>query len=186
MTSKLGKKYNMFYVDLMKCLNYYIDQNEFEDLWNCIIENDNYAETKSYLEVLRESTNSLLKGFIDCKTRLIEFLAAFECALYFRKEAEHISAYKELKFETEWSEKDAYACEEITDDNGVRCFKLSRYERPDVIHRVCYDSKVLACCCRNLEFAGIVCCHSLAVAVHLSLAQLDLVYFPKCWRKDLP
>ncbi|CAG8772991.1 16358_t:CDS:2, partial [Cetraspora pellucida] len=208
-------------------------------IWHmkCIIKNENYAEAQSYLGVLSrwrerwasaylkdyffadmsskqkgESMNSFLKGFVDCKTRLTEFLAAFKHALYFREEAEHISAYKELvypipsdfpnpienqaasclmryawkKFEAEWSEKDAYACEKITNDNGMCCFKLSRYERPDVIRRVYYDGKVLACCCCNLEFARIVCRHSLAVAVRLSLAQLDPVHFPKHWQKDLP
>ena len=90
-----------------------------------------------------------------------------------------LTKYAWKKFKAEWSEKDAYACEEITDDNGVRCFELSRYERPDVIRCVYYDGNVLSCCCRNLEFAGIVCRHSLAVAVRLSLDQLDPVHFPK-------
>ncbi|CAG8497027.1 7599_t:CDS:2 [Dentiscutata heterogama] len=136
-----------------------------------IYENDDYAEAKSYLKALSrwherwalaylkeyffadmsstkrgESINSLLKRFIDCKTRLTEFLAAFKCALNLCEEAEHISAY---------NAKDAYACKEITDYDDVHCFKLSRYERPDVIHQVYYDSHVLSCCCRNLEFAGI-------------------------------
>ncbi|CAG8686674.1 4561_t:CDS:2, partial [Dentiscutata heterogama] len=211
MTSKLGKKYNMFHADLMKCLNHYIDQNEFEDLWNCIMENDNYAEAKLYLEVLSrwheqwapaylkkyffadmsstqrgESMNSLLKGFVDCKTRLTEFLAAFERALYFREEVEHISAYKELVHPIPSDFPNPIENQAASYDNGVRCFKLSRYERPDVIRHVCYDGKVLACCCRNLEFAGIVCCHSLAVVVRLSLTQLDPVHFPKHWRKDPP
>ncbi|CAG8689726.1 21409_t:CDS:2, partial [Cetraspora pellucida] len=219
MTSKLGMKYNIFHTDLMKCLSHYIDKTEFKKQWKCIIENENYAEAQSYLGVLSrwrerwasaylkdyffadmlstqrgESMNSLLKSFVDCKTRLTEFLAAFEHALYFCEEAEHISAYKELVYPIpsdfpnpiENQAANAYACEEITDDNGVCCFKLSCYERPDVIRRVYYDGKVLACCCHNLEFAGIVCRHSLAVAVHLSLAQLDPVYFPKRWQKDPP
>ncbi|CAG8464216.1 12500_t:CDS:2 [Cetraspora pellucida] len=134
------------------------------------MENDNYAEAKSYLEALSrwrecwapvylknyffadmsstqrgKSMNSLLKGFIDCKTRLTEFLATFEHALNLCEEAEHISAYKKLvypipltfpnpienqaasclmwyawkKFEAEWSAKDAYVCEEITDYDDV-------------------------------------------------------------------
>ncbi|RIB30231.1 hypothetical protein C2G38_2153294 [Gigaspora rosea] len=37
-TSKLGMKYNMFHTDLMKVLNYYIDQNEFEEQWNWLTE----------------------------------------------------------------------------------------------------------------------------------------------------
>ncbi|CAG8438629.1 11264_t:CDS:2, partial [Dentiscutata heterogama] len=98
MISKLGKKYNIFYADLMKCLNHYIDQVEFKELWNCIMKNNNYAEAKSYLEALSWWCECLLKEFIDCKTRLTEFLAAFEHALDLCKEAEHISAYKELVY----------------------------------------------------------------------------------------
>lgn len=40
-----------------------------------------------------ESMNKLLKGFLNSKTMLTDFLAAFERALEVREEAEHISAY---------------------------------------------------------------------------------------------
>jgi hypothetical protein len=237
MTSKLGSNYNTFHSDLMKCLNHYIDRDEFEERWKDIMENGNYVEAKSYLEVLNqwrkrwapaylkdyffadmsstqrgESMNRLLKNFVDSKTTLTEFLAAFERALDHREEAEHVAAYKELvypirqtfqnpienqaancltqyawkKFSAEWNTKDAYACEEIANDGEIRRFKLSRYERPDIIRLVHYNGRVLSCCCRNLEFAGIVCRHSLAVVVRLSLDQLDPIHFPKRWRKDPP
>ena len=42
--------------------------------------------------------NKLLKGFLDSKTRLTEFLAAFEWVLDRREEAEHIATYKELVY----------------------------------------------------------------------------------------
>ena len=85
--------------------------------------NNNYAEARLYLEVLNqwcecwasayledyfftdissmqrgESINKLLKGFLDSKTMLTDFLVAFERALDSREEAEHISAYKELVY----------------------------------------------------------------------------------------
>ncbi|CAG8489617.1 17216_t:CDS:2, partial [Dentiscutata heterogama] len=211
MTSKIGMKYNIFHVNLIKYLNHYIDKDEFEKQWNCIIENDDYAEAKSYLEVLSwwrewwapaylkdyffadmaltqrgESMNSLLKGFVDCKTRLPEFLAAFEYALDLCKEAEHISAYKELVYSIPQTFPNPIEnqASETTDDDEVSCFELSCYESLDIIHWVRYDGHVLSCCCRNLEFARIVCHHSLAVAVHLSFAQLDTIHFPKHWQKD--
>ncbi|CAG8480989.1 5721_t:CDS:2, partial [Ambispora gerdemannii] len=216
MTSKLGLKYAEFHKDLVKCLNYCIDRNEFEEQWNRIVENDDYAKARSYLNILSqwrerwapaylkdyffadmsstqrgESMNKLLKGFLDSKIRLTEFLAAFERALDRCEEAEHIATYKKLvypirltsqnsienqainyltryawkKFAAEWNAKDAYACEEITNNNGVRHFKLSRYERPNIICWVYYNDCILTCCCRNLEFAGIICRHSLAVVL---------------------
>ncbi|CAG8774528.1 9937_t:CDS:1, partial [Dentiscutata heterogama] len=45
-----------------------------------------------------ESMNSLLKGFIDCKMRLMEFLEAFKSVLDLCEEAEHISVYKKLVY----------------------------------------------------------------------------------------
>lgn len=75
-------------------------------------------------------------------------------------------------------------CVKTEKDKGLRHFKLSRYERPEILHWVSYDGYILTCSCCNLEFARIVCRHSLAVAVQLSLTQLDPFYFPKCWQKD--
>ncbi|CAG8434855.1 2853_t:CDS:2 [Scutellospora calospora] len=179
MTAKLGTKYSKFHVDLIKCLNHYIDQNEFKELWNNIMVNDNYSRAKSYLEVLnhwreqwvlaylkdyffanisstqrRESMNKLLKGFLD----------TFDVC----EEAEHLSLYKEL---------DVYTCEEITSDDELCCFKLSCYEKPDAICWVCYDGCKFACSYRNFEFARIVCRYSLAVALELAK---DYINFYSC------
>ena len=158
-----------------------------------------------------ESMNKLLKGFLDSKTILTEFLAGFERALERREEAEDIAATREIlyptrattnhpveqeaarcltryafkKFAVEWREKDAYATEETTHENAtVRGFRLWRFERPNVIRRVSYDGRLLACCCRNLEFAGIICRHALAIVLRLSLTTLDSANFPQRWRKD--
>ncbi len=155
--------------------------------------------------------NKLLKGFLDSKTILTEFLAGFERALERREEAEDIAAVREIlypthaithnpieqqatqcltryaykKFAAEWREKDAYAIEEtINESAATRKFKLWRFEQPSVIRRVSYDGRLLKCCCRNLEFAGIVCRHSLAIAARLSLNSLDSAHFPQRWRKD--
>src|SRR5437763_5803114 len=83
--------------------------------------------------------------------------------------------------------KDAYALEESTGESAaMRNFKLWRFQQPNVIRRVSYDGQFLKCCCRNLEFAGIVCRHALAVAVRLSLNSLDPAHIPQRWRKDPP
>ncbi|CAG8521723.1 5370_t:CDS:2 [Dentiscutata heterogama] len=110
---------------------------------------------------------------------------AFEQALEVREEAEHIFVYKELVYlSSEWSAKDTYMCVETEKNNELHCFELSCYERPDILYWMFYNGYILTCSCRNLEFARIICRHSLAVAVHLSLAQLDPFHFPKCWQKD--
>ena len=155
--------------------------------------------------------NKLLKGFLDLKTILTEFMAGFERALERRKEVEDVATTRGIlyptratthhpveqeaarcltrfafkKFAVEWREKDAYATEETTDENAtVREFKLWRFERPNVIRRVSYDGRLLACCCRNLEFAGIICRHALAIMLRLSLTTLDSANFPQRWQKD--
>ena len=92
-----------------------------------------------------ESMNKLLKGFLDSKTILTEFLAGFERALERREEAEDIAAVREIlypthaithnpieqqatqcltryaykKFAAEWREKDAYAIEETTSESAA-------------------------------------------------------------------
>ncbi|CAG8575958.1 9138_t:CDS:2, partial [Diversispora eburnea] len=97
----------------------------FEEQWSSIMVNDEYAQARSYLDALskwheqwalaylkdyffadmsstqrRKSMNKLLKGFLDSKSTLTEFLAAFEQALDAREEAEQISVYKELVYST--------------------------------------------------------------------------------------
>ncbi|CAG8499364.1 3858_t:CDS:2, partial [Dentiscutata heterogama] len=145
------------------------------------MKNNNYAKAKSYLEVLsrwhewwalaylkdcffinmlstqrEESINSLLKDFVNCKTRLIEFLEAFEYALDLCKEAEHIFAYKKLVYPI------LLTFPNLIKNQAASCLT----------------------CCYNLEFARIVCHHSLVAAVYLSFAYLDLVHFSKHWQKD--
>ncbi|CAG8594182.1 6003_t:CDS:2 [Dentiscutata heterogama] len=63
---------------------------EFEERWSSIMVNENYAEARSYLKALNQ--------FLDSKTTITDFLAAFEQALEVHEEAEHISAYKELVY----------------------------------------------------------------------------------------
>ncbi|CAG8497083.1 2286_t:CDS:2, partial [Scutellospora calospora] len=115
MTSKLGSKYSEFHTDLVKYLNHCIDQNYF------------FADISSTQR--GESMNKLLKGFLDRKSMLSDFLAAFERAFDTREEAKHVSK----KFAAKWSAKDAYRYEEITKDDDLCHFKLSRYEKPDNI-----------------------------------------------------
>ncbi|CAG8558038.1 946_t:CDS:2, partial [Diversispora eburnea] len=117
MTSKLGLKYSEFYTDLVK-LGPNIPQRLF-------LVNNDYAEMRSYLDALnkwherwapaylkdyffadmsstqrKKSMNKLLKGFLDSKSMLTEFLTTFERTLDAHEEAKQISAYKELVYST--------------------------------------------------------------------------------------
>ncbi|CAG8529883.1 11368_t:CDS:2, partial [Scutellospora calospora] len=102
MTSKLGVKYNEFHKNLIKCFNHCIDQNQFEEQLNSIVENEDYSEASAYLKdhffadmfstQRGESMNKLLKSFLDCKIRLTDFLAAFKQAFDHREEAKLFDA----------------------------------------------------------------------------------------------
>ncbi|CAG8688050.1 24097_t:CDS:2 [Cetraspora pellucida] len=87
---------------------------------------------------------------------LTDFLAAFKQVLGAHKEAENISAYKELVYSSCFTFKNSIKNQAANfSDNGLCYFKLLCFEKPDTIHWIYYDGCILTCSCYNFKFAKI-------------------------------
>ncbi|CAG8670531.1 10803_t:CDS:2 [Cetraspora pellucida] len=96
--------------------------------------------------------------FFDSKTILTDFLAVFEQAFGACKEAEDIFIYKELIYPSHSNSKNSIENQAAnSSNNGLCCFKLSNYEKPDTICWVYYDGCTLTCSCHNLNESSSEC-----------------------------
>ena len=69
-------------------------------------------------------------------------------------------------------------------ENGIE-FVLQYYEeKTSQKHLVLWDGEMTCCGCKNFEFWGILCCHTLSVFIHKDCYRIPSLYLPPCWCRE--
>lgn len=72
----------------------------------------------------------------------------------------------------------------VLQKNGIE-FVLQYYEeKASQKHLVLWDDEMTSCSCKNFEFWGILCRHTLSVFIHKDCYQIPSLYLPPRWCRE--
>ncbi|XP_030942416.1 protein FAR1-RELATED SEQUENCE 5-like [Quercus lobata] len=72
----------------------------------------------------------------------------------------------------------------VLQENGIE-FVLQYYEeKTSQKHLVLWDGEMTSCSCKNFEFWGILCRHTLSVFIHKDCYQIPSLYLPPRWCRE--
>ena len=89
-----------------------------------------------------------------------------------------LTPYAFKNFQEEFGRATQYL---MLQENSIE-FVLQYYEETtSQKHLVLWDGEMTSCSCKNFEFWGIICCHTLSVFIHKDCYRIPSLYLPPRW-----